>query len=254
MQNLDTLTPKEYFHLVLNEGITDSLHNIQIQADKKISQPHQYIDWLESLPFHVLHHPLGATPEHVTGMLAADLITQENIYQLGVDGKIAWAYEKSREIPHVFQYQIQDDAQLARVVTDTVELARIREEAKTTWESYQYPTISLMNPPALQEWAGYMDKRLPKNNVEQITIFNALSWENVEVKVTNWGIPLLGVFNAVNAQVVNVGRGSGLMASAPYGDGFDALWLYRDYRDVDDFWITFNGASALLLEDKKVSA
>ena len=41
------------------------------------------------------------------------------------------------------------------------------------------------------------------------------------------------------------------MASAPYRDGFDALWLNRDNRDVDDNWITYNGASALLLFGEK---
>ena len=41
--------------------------------------------------------------------------------------------------------------------------------------------------------------------------------------MTSGGIPLLGVFNAGNAQVVGVGRWSELVASAPYRDGFDAL-------------------------------
>ncbi len=254
MQNLDRLSPKEYFHLVLNEGIRDSLHTTQMQVDQKVNQPHQYIEWLESLPFHVLHHPLGATPEHVTGMLAADLIKQKNIYQIGIDGKISWEYEKSREIPHVFQYRIQDDVGLARVVTDMVELARIREEAKTAWESYQYPTISLMNPPALQQWADYMGKRLPENNAEQKSIFEQLPWNNVEEKIMSGGIPLLGLLDADDAQVVFVGEGSWLMASAPYGGGFDSLWLYRGYGDVCEYWIAYLGASALLLEDKKVPA
>ena len=44
MKNLDTLSPKEYFHLVLNEGILDSLLKAQIQAEQKLSQPHQYIE------------------------------------------------------------------------------------------------------------------------------------------------------------------------------------------------------------------
>ena len=254
MKNLDTLSPKEYFHLVLNEGILDSLLKAQIQAEQKLSQPHQYIEWLDALPFRVLHHPLGATPEHVAGMLATDLIKQENIYPVGIDGRIIWKYEKSREIPHVFQYQIQNDAQLAVIVTDLVELARIREAAKTGWGSYQYPTISLMNPPALQQWADYMGKRLSVDNQEQTRIFETLSWGNVEEQVTNGGIPLLGVLNADNAQVVHVGRASRLVASAPYRVGFDALWLYRGNRVVVGDWIAYDGASALLLEDKTVPA
>ena len=254
MQNPNKLSLKGYFYFLLHEWIIDALRISQTQAEQKLSQPHQYIDWLESLSFHVLHHPLGATPEQVAGMLAADLITQENIYPVGTDGSIIWEYERSGEIPHVFQYRIQDDAQLARIVTDLVELARIRAEAETAWESYQYPIVSLMNPPALRQWAAYMGKRLPKDNAEQNEILKTLPWDNVENKMKNGGIPRLGILDMVwEPQVESIGGVSYLITTAPYekmSENYDALLLDFKNRDAQTVFIRYSGVSRLLLEDK----
>ncbi len=237
------------------------------QVVANLIKPHAIIAWLESLPFDVLHLPLGPLPAHVDGMVRVRYLKEENIFQVNPQGNIiSKEYIKSSTEPQVFQYRIQSDDELTRIVTDSVELSRIRQAASEQWTGYSYPTISLMNPPALEAWAVYMGMRLPKDNEEQESIFNSLQKDNQEPKSIRYdlpwevfltlmkiaGIPCLGFIDADTAQVICVGDWTWLLTShQPKKGRWDTLCLDFVDREGSEGYATCNATSALLLRDKK---
>lgn len=144
--------------------------------------------------------------------------------------------------------QIQNDAELAKIITDKDALATIQASVK---EGNPYPIIYVMNHEARLAHAAYLGGR-PNTQQEQIDIFEKIPGNNILDKATHAGIPFSGCFSAGNREFRSVGDWAFLMSSSAYRTGHRSLNLDRGFRDVNDSWGNPQlGFSALVVKDKK---
>ena len=144
--------------------------------------------------------------------------------------------------------QIQNDAELAKIITDKDALATIQASVK---EGNPYPIIYVMNHEARLAHAAYLGGR-PNTQQEQIDIFEKIPGNNILDKATHAGIPFSGYFDAVDREFRGVGVWAYLVSSSAYQTGHGSLNLDRGFRDVNDSWGNPQlGFSALVVKDKK---
>jgi hypothetical protein len=94
-------------------------------------------------------------------------------------------------VPQAFGYTIENDEELAQVITEPVALANAKNEVE---KKGIYPTIYALNEPARHAYAGYLGGRLPKQK-EQKTFWDNLPGNNVLEKAMSVGIPFIGFFD-----------------------------------------------------------
>ena len=140
--------------------------------------------------------------------------------------------EINPKVPQAFGYTIQNDAELAKVITDPVALASARKEVEATGT---YPTIYVLNHEARRAYAEYLGGRLPTQE-EQAAFWDNLPGANVLEKATAASIPFTGYFNAEVRKFWCVGEYAYLVSSSPLEGWRKSLNLFRDDREAGEDW------------------
>lgn len=155
----------------------------------------------------------------------------------------------SVEVPQAFGYTIENDAELARVITDEETLKVARRQVEI---SGIFPTIYLLSRKARLVYAAYLGGRIPEQE-EQKNIWDKLPGENVLEKATSASIPFSGYFDNIIHEFRNVGDWTFLLSSSKNDVGiFGSLNLSSGNRDVDLSWHDSGyGLSSFVVFDKK---
>ena len=162
-------------------------------------------------------------------MIASGVLDPNNVFTDEAEWKNA---KIDANVPQVFGYTIQDDEELAKVITDPKILEAVREDVE---DLGTYLTIYTMNHKARLAYVAHLGGRLPTQE-EQKDILDKLPGATVLEKATHAGIPFVGYFGAGNREFGNVGGWTYLVSSSKDGDGdFESLDLGRDKREADEY-------------------
>lgn len=140
--------------------------------------------------------------------------------------------EFNPEVPQAFGYTIQNQKELAMVITNAsfLDLAQ-----KKVGEQKKYPTIFALNRLARLEFALSLGGRLPTRE-EQKAFWSQLPGRSVLEKAANAGIPFVGYFSTENREFRSIGLWTYLVSDTESETGkFTGLNLSRSSQKEVEF-------------------
>jgi hypothetical protein len=136
------------------------------------------------------------------------------------DGQIS-GYTENMNIPQVIGKVVETEEECLNIFLDPAVSAEMLEKVK----SGKNPVVYVMNPPGLEAWAELLGGRIPKDNNEQYSIFEALTDESFIDKMIKLQLPCIHMYSDYDHAFDPMEKAVALVSSQRIGRDDGLSWI-----------------------------